>query len=193
MFNEIDKLCSKNKPRANELLAILKEESEKLSIQDFIKATNIIRSEGVYLRKEYQEDYAIAYLKYFVLRIKDIKKDEKNYSDFLNIEELKEALDLLKYQKEIAFDPNLDPEAPEPGSTKYYERISFRKIYEIICIYTTFILKEPIHYVGMKFPGGYEVKYENNNYFCPVKRNNEDNKKAVCKFCLALQDEDVYS
>lgn len=62
-----------------------------------------------------------------------------------------------------------------------------RLIYYLICIYTTFILDEPIHHVGSIFPGNTKVRYENGTYYCPVKNNNVGNLKAVCRFCIAKQ------
>jgi Uncharacterized protein conserved in archaea len=42
-----------------------------------------------------------------------------------------------------------------------------------------------------KIFGGFEVKYENGTYFCPVKDKQKDNPSAVCGFCIAEQDEDI--
>lgn len=65
------------------------------------------------------------------------------------------------------------------------------KIYKIISLYTTFILNEPIHIVGTRFPGGFKVKYENKEYYCPVKESQKDNPNAVCAFCISKQDESI--
>jgi len=62
------------------------------------------------------------------------------------------------------------------------QHINFFKKYKLISFYTTFILDEPIHPVGMPFPGGFKVKYENGTYYCPVKENQKDNPGAVCEF-----------
>ena len=64
---------------------------------------------------------------------------------------------------------------------------AFRSIYAIISLYTTFVLEEPIHPVGTKFPGELEVEYDDGVYYCPVKENNVDNPKAICQFCIAEQ------
>ena len=50
---------------------------------------------------------------------------------------------------------------------------------------------EPIHPVGTPFPGGFEVKYEDDIYLCPVKDKQKDNPNAVCGFCIAEQDKSV--
>lgn len=71
------------------------------------------------------------------------------------------------------------------------QHINFFKKYKLISFYTTFILDEPIHPVGMPFPGGFKVKYENGTYYSPVKENQKDNPGAVCEFWIAEQDENV--
>ncbi|HML04306.1 MAG TPA: DUF2115 family protein, partial [Methanobacterium sp.] len=68
---------------------------------------------------------------------------------------------------------------------------NFFRIYEVVSLYTTFILEEPIHMVGTLFPGGFRVKFEGKTYYCPVKEKQKDNPGAVCGFCIAEQDEDV--
>ncbi len=49
---------------------------------------------------------------------------------------------------------------------------------------------EPIEEDGKsRFPGHLEVEYHDGVYYCPVKKNNEDNPRAVCQFCIAEQME----
>ena len=67
----------------------------------------------------------------------------------------------------------------------------FPVIYQIISIYTSFVLDEPIHVVGSEFPGGFKVKYEDGKYLCPVKDKQENNPNAVCGFCIAEQDPEL--
>ncbi len=73
----------------------------------------------------------------------------------------------------------------------YDQHINFFKIYRLIALYTTFILKEPIHPVGMPFPGGLNIKYEKGTYYCPVKESQKDNPGAVCGFCIAEQTKNI--
>jgi uncharacterized protein (UPF0305 family) len=73
----------------------------------------------------------------------------------------------------------------------HYEGFVDIKELKIISIYTTFVMGEPIHPVGTPFPGGFEVKYKNDTYICPVKDKQKDNPNAVCGFCIAEQDKSV--
>ena len=65
---------------------------------------------------------------------------------------------------------------------------TFFKIYKIISLHITFIVKEPVHPVGTPFPAGFKVRYDGENYLCPVKEGQEDNPGAVGGFCIAEQD-----
>lgn len=107
------------------------------------------------------------------MRIKEVK-EIKTISGNINKKILREVFNTLKKQKQEALkDRN--------------KHIAFFEIYKIIALYTTFIKDEPIHPVGMPFPGGLKIKYENGNYLCPVKDSQKDNPHAVCGFCIVQQ------
>lgn len=93
----------------------------------------------------------------------------------MNLQEIQDAIAVLLEQEK----QTLDGEGFDPA---------FFKIYKIISIYTTFILGEPVHPVGTPFPGGLTVQYDGENYLCPVKERQKNNRGAVCGFCVAEQD-----
>lgn len=204
MYDKLYELCDLNKIKKSSLLNILRNESKTLNMNDIINASNLIISRNELLQDGYREHYNHIYLKYFVLRTSKLKNDYKKYSGIVVKEDFISALDLLKQQhnnnfskKEINKDSELYNVFKKSGkvdtdSFLYKSLKSFSKIYGITCLYTTFVLNEPIHPIGTIFPGNFKVKYEDNEFKCPVKRNNENNQLAVCKFCLAIQDESVY-
>lgn len=156
----------------------LKKEASDISVTDIMTAYSYLVAEGKYVQGNYREEYLRAYVKGFILRLKEIKNNQNKFKDTVNTCELKEAVELLNEQEQMLL--------------KIRSKEShFFKIYKIISIYTTFVLDEPIHIVGTPFPGGFKVKYENGTYFCPVKDKQNDNPGAVCGFCIAEQDEDV--
>ena len=165
------------KIKKQELLDILKKEAADVNIHDLMNYHGHLVSEGRYVQKHYLQDYLEAYVKGFIMRIKAVRDDQNYYGGYVDNNELKKALKTLKAQEE-----NLEEVARDPRSFK---------VYELISLYTTFILDEPIHMVGTLFPGGFRVKYEDKVYYCPVKEGQKDNPHAVCGFCIALQDEDV--
>lgn len=160
-----------------ELRDILKKEASKIHIKDIMNFHGHLVVEGKYVQKDYLKEYLEAYVKGFILRIKEIKDDNDQYLGFVDREELKKAVDTLKAQEE-----NVEEVARDLDSFK---------VYELVSLYTTFIKDEPIHIVGTLFPGGFRVKSEGQVYYCPVKEVQKDNPRAVCGFCIALQDEDV--
>lgn len=172
----IEKFDFKNKIKKEELLAALKEEAADISIMDIMKASTFLNEDAKYVQASYRKEYIKSYTEAFIIRLKALKDNKENYDEHVNQDELKEATELLKEQEaqvRKGFDPH------------------FFKIYKIMSIYTTFVLKEPVHPPGTPFPGGFEVKYENGIYLCPVKESQKNNPGAVCGFCIAEQDEDV--
>ncbi len=161
-----------------DLLDILKSEAKKIHITHIMNACNHLINEGKYVQPSYRQKFHDAYMQSFILRVKEIKEDKNVYPESVDIIVLKKSLKQLKEQElkmgELnPFDPN------------------FHVIYQIISIYTSFVLDEPIHVVGSEFPGGFKVRYENGKYLCPVKDKQENNPNAVCGFCIAEQDPEL--
>lgn len=177
MFKEFNKLKSMKKIQKNDLMKILHDLAKTISVHDLMLATAILREEGKYVQPSYREEYLEIYIKYFIMRVKDVKQDKKDYNEEIdNKKDFSEAISLLEDQFH---------------DKKLYrnENDKFPVIYTIICLYTTFILNEPIHPNGTPFPGSLKVTYENETYFCPVKDKQSENPNTVCKFCIAEQSE----
>lgn len=162
----------------DKLLMILKKESDDIHITDIMISYVQLVEDGKYVQSGYQKEYLKAYIKGFLMRVKEIRNDNAEYKDNIDIKEFKEAFKTLEEQEKMV------------EKEKTLES-NFFKIYKIVSIYTTFILEEPIHIVGTLFPGSFRVKLENEIYYCPVKEKQKDNPGAVCGFCIAEQDEDV--
>lgn len=161
-----------------DLLVFLKLEMKDLHISDIMKSCGFLLEESKYIQPEYADKFIKSYVEGFILRIKELRDDKKLYPGFIDMEELQDSMELLEEQEKLVI---------KMRSVNSH----FFKIYKIISLYTTYILEEPIHIVGTPFPGGFEVKYEKGEYYCPVKDKQKDNPNAVCGFCIALQDEDV--
>ncbi|MBZ9570631.1 DUF2115 domain-containing protein [Methanobrevibacter sp. TMH8] len=177
MFKELNNLKSKKNISKNDLMKIIQDLAKTISVHDLMLATAILREEGKYVQASYREEYLEIYIKYFIMRIKDVKADKKDYNTEIdNKTDFQEAIELLENQF---------------NDKKLYknENDKFPVIYTIICLYTTFILNEPIHPIGTPFPGSLKVTYENNKYLCPVKDKQKENPHAVCLFCIAEQSE----
>jgi uncharacterized protein (UPF0305 family) len=178
MENKIRRMITQDRSTKAEILLILKEEARKVGLDDIINSSLYLLRDAQYIQKGYQEEYLKAYTNGFILRIRDVKADKNDYIGLVDVDELETAINLLEEQSKMVE----ELEESEPA---------FFHIYKVISIYTTFILEEPVHQVGTLFPGGFKVKKEKETYFCPVKKNNENNPLAVCPFCIAEQDEEV--
>ncbi|MEL7671319.1 DUF2115 domain-containing protein [Methanobacterium sp.] len=168
---------SKNVPRQT-LLDALKNEAGTIHITDIMAAFTHLKKESAYVQENYREEFDQAYIQSFLMRIKKIQDNNKQYEGFVNADELQEAIKILKEQQKLA---ELD----------HRQHMHFFKIYRIITLYTTFVMDEPVHPVGMPFPGGFEIKQKDGIYYCPVKESQKNNPGAVCGICIAEQDPDV--
>ncbi|HJJ47514.1 MAG TPA: DUF2115 domain-containing protein [Methanocorpusculum sp.] len=57
----------------------------------------------------------------------------------------------------------------------------------LIAAFTVYILNEPVHPVGMPFPGGFCVEKYDGVYYCPVRAVWNEVDAALCRFCPAVQ------
>lgn len=154
------------------LLDILKKYSQTISVFDLMRITGEMIEDSKYVQKSYQKKSHEVYVRYFLMRISDIKSDETQYSGDIDKNDFIESIARLKsYQKE---------------ESKTYTS-KFPLIYSIISLYTTYILEEPIHPVGTPFPGSLKVEEKDGIYYCPVKDANLESPNAVCKICVAEQ------
>ena len=62
-----------------------------------------------------------------------------------------------------------------------------RSLKYLIAAYTVYIKDEPVHPVGMPFPGGFSVEQYDGEYYCPVRAVWNDIDDAFCKYCPAIQ------
>lgn len=175
---ELKELSANDNVSKEELMEILKKYARIISVQDLMMATARMRKDGKYVQKNYREKYLKVYIKYFIMRMKEVKEFE-DYDD-INIDK-----------------KSFDESFPMLERTFEKERLSnadddkFPLIYVITALYTTFILEEPIHPVGSEFPGSLFVEEKNGEFFCPVKDNQKDNVNAICHLCLAEQTPDI--
>ena len=176
---ELKELSANDEITKEELMTILKKYASIISVYDLMMATAYMRKDGEYIQAQYREKYLEIYIKYFIMRMKEVLENE-SYNKDITID--KERYDNSFYLLERTFEN---------------ERISnskddkFPLIYVITSVYTTFILEEPIHPVGSEFPGNLKVENRNGQFLCPVKDNQKDNVNAVCHLCLAEQTPDM--
>ena len=173
MYDELLNLVSiGNAITGNCVLEILKKYSSTISVFDMMEFTSQVIKENRYVQETYKEEGQKSYIESFLLRIKDLLNDNNDYGQQIDIDSFGDAVEILK--------------------THYKTGMADSKpknllIFEIASLYSTFILKEPIHRVGTIFPGSLKVEKKNDTFLCPVKDANIDTPNAVCNICLAEQ------
>ncbi|MBR0270709.1 MAG: DUF2115 domain-containing protein [Methanobrevibacter sp.] len=177
ILKELEKLMDNKSISKNDLMVILKEYAGIISPYDLMMATARMREDGKYVQSQYREKYLEIYIRYFIMRMKEVRDNNNDMNESIDMEVLYNSFPLLKttFEKE-RLGENDD---------------KFPLIYVITSLYTTFILEEPIHPVGSEFPGNLKVTEEKGNYFCPVKDNQKDNPNAICHLCLAEQTPNI--
>jgi uncharacterized protein (UPF0305 family) len=78
-------------------------------------------------------------------------------------------------------------EDAKSAATKGTPGDRLRSLKYLIAAYTIYIRGDPVHPVGMPFPGGYQVELYDGVYYCPVRAVWNDIDEAFCKFCPAVQ------
>ncbi len=61
----------------------------------------------------------------------------------------------------------------------------FKEFIKIISIYLTFIVKKPLHPVGIEFSDGTTVYQKENTYYCTGKKLHLKEEYSLCKCCVA--------
>lgn len=175
---ELKKLSPQENITRSELMEILKRYARIISVNDLMLATARMRKDGEYVHANYREKYLQVYIKYFIMRMKEVIEKEDYVDSAIDKKAFDESFPMLErtFEKE-----RLDNAQDD----------KFPLIYVITALYTTFILEEPIHPVGSEFPGSLFVEEKNGEYFCPVKDNQKDNVDAICHLCLAEQTPDI--
>lgn len=173
---ELKELSLKSTVTQDELMDILKKYAGIISVYDLMLASARMRKDGEFVHANYREKYLEIYIKYFLMRMKEVLHYE-DYDD--------SAID------KTAFDESFPMLERTFEKERMAEDDKFPLIYVITALYTTFILKEPIHPVGSEFPGSLKVEERNGTYLCPVKENQKDNANAICHLCLAEQTPDI--
>ena len=176
---ELKELSPNESITKEELMGILKKYAAIISVYDLMMATSYMRKDGEFVQAKYREKYLEIYIKYFIMRMKEVLLKED-------------------YEHDAAIDKQaFDESFPLLERTFEKERLSTSKddkfplIYVITSLYTTFILEEPIHPVGSEFPGSLKVEERKGVFYCPVKENQKDNDDAICHLCLAEQTPDI--
>ena len=76
ILTELKELSPNDKITKSELMVILKKYARIISVNDLMLATARMRKDGEYVQANYREKYLKVYIKYFIMRMKEVKEKE---------------------------------------------------------------------------------------------------------------------
>ncbi|WMW22702.1 DUF2115 domain-containing protein [Methanolobus mangrovi] len=160
----------------SELLNELKKEARYISNEDLSLARAAIMGAVEHVPEPYKTIYSSDYFTFL-------------YENFLR----------LKGHKEIGIEEELDAEeyASLLGSIKDKsypddrKREALTRLSSLVLAYLVFIVKEPLHPVGMIFPGGMRITQKEPHYYCPVKGKQSETNISFCEFCICKDNSEL--
>ena len=72
---ELEKLSHNEEIRKSEIMEILKKYARIISVNDLMLATARMRKDGEYIQANYREKYLEIYIKYFIMRMNEVKQN----------------------------------------------------------------------------------------------------------------------
>ena len=156
----MDKLA-KNIP-LNDLRTKLQKEIKKITLDDLYELSFHFNEENKYLPSEFRKQHIENVQNILIQRFKELKNDNNEYEGTLEDKDTKNINELLEKSKD-----------------------KLTHILYTIVVYTTYLLKEPLHMPNMEFPGPVNIYTDGVNYYCPIKKYHMENKDALCKYCIA--------
>ena len=63
------------------------------------------------------------------------------------------------------------------------------RYYLLLSCFYMFVLDQPGHPIGTPFPGGFTVRQQGDEFYCPIREKEKDIWYSICNFCPAKQDE----
>ncbi|SFM24128.1 DUF2115 domain-containing protein [Methanolobus profundi] len=160
----------------SDLLTELKKETRYISNEDLSLARAAIMEAVEHVPEPYKTIYSSDYFTFL-------------YENFLR----------LKGHRDAGIEEELDQE--EYGSLlnsikdKSYsedrKREALTRFTTLVLAYLVFIVKEPLHPVGMVFPGGMRITQKEMHYYCPVKDKQAETNISFCEFCICKDNSEL--
>ncbi len=160
----------------SELLTELKKEALCISNEDLSLARAAIMEAVEHVPEPYRTIYSSDYFTFL-------------YENFLRLKRhgnviIKEYFDAQEYVSLL--DSIKDKNYSEDRKREVLSRFS-----GLVLAYLVFIVKEPLHPVGMVFPGGTRIIQRDLHYYCPVKDKQTETGISFCEFCICKDSSEL--
>ncbi|MCD7782040.1 MAG: DUF2115 family protein [Methanosphaera sp.] len=146
----------------DELYTQLKREANKISLDDLYQLSYHFSEDSRYLPREYNKKFRKTVLDVIVKRFIDLRNNEHEYRGKLNKNDASNINHLLEIRT---------------PKTSY--------ILNLVVVYVTYLLRQPVHLPDTAFPGKVSIYYEDGVYYCPIKKKHIHTPNSVCKYCIA--------
>ncbi len=151
----------------NDLKEFLQNEIKKITLNELYELSFQFNDDMKYLPREYKKKYTESVLNVIINRYSSLKNDHDIYEGYINKNDFKQISTILSDKEDL-----------------------IRYTMNLIVVYTTYFLKQPVHLPGTVFPGMVSVYTDGENYYCPVKKFHINNPQATCKYCIAKITDD---
>ena len=85
LYEDLSELISNKKSiTGNSVLEVLKKYSSMISVFDMMEFSSQVIKENRYVQESYREDSQKSYIESFLLRVKEISKDENDYRQIID-------------------------------------------------------------------------------------------------------------
>lgn len=153
----------------SELLSALKKEARYISNEDISLARAAIMEAVEHVPEPYKTIYSSDYFTFL-------------YENFLRLKihdqiQTEEEIDAMDYS-------SLLDSIKEKNDYEDKKREALSRFTSLVLAYLVFIVKEPLHPVGMIFPGGQRITQKELHYYCPVKDKQAETNISFCEFCI---------
>ncbi|RAP52567.1 MAG: hypothetical protein BZ138_02705 [Methanosphaera sp. rholeuAM270] len=146
----------------NSLKEILKREADNIYLEELHELSILFNEETRYLPENYKKNYVESVLNNIIIRFKALKNDQKRYTGKLSSKDVQNINVLLAEDEDAK-----------------------RKHLNLLVVYATYFLKEPIHPLETVLPGPLKIEKKGKYYYCPIKKYHITNDNALCKYCIA--------
>ncbi|MBP1909083.1 DUF2115 domain-containing protein [Methanolobus bombayensis] len=160
----------------SELLVKLQKDSREISNADISLARAYAMEAVEHVPEPYKTIYSADY---FVFLYESFLKLKNCRSDEIVIQEI----DPAEYEAALS-------SINEKNNTNDRKSDAMNRFITIVHIYLTFIVKKPLHPVGMVFPGGLKITEDDTFYYCPVKNKQTETGISFCEFCICKDSEE---
>ena len=160
----------------SDLLTELKEQAQHISNEDLSLARAAIMEAVEHVREPYKTIYSSDYFTFLYenfLRLKG--HGDAGIEEELDLEEYTSLLDSIK----------------DKSYSEDRKREALTRFTTLVLAYLVFIVKEPLHPVGMVFPGGIRIIQKDLDYYCPVKDKQSETGMSFCEFCTCRDSEEL--